>query len=169
MPETDHIYVLRDGHIIESGSYQELMKNDNYFSNLIQQFSNNNANGDDDADYGQTISDVDKKQKKTRYYSLNDQNVNIDNGDRKKSTMTTSKLIEKEVAQIGQVKLHVYGRYLKAISITWGIIILINYGLMQLSNAGSGVWLSVWSAESEQNDDMEHSDTMYYLTIYGLY
>ncbi|KAH9522434.1 Mrp-4p [Dermatophagoides farinae] len=143
LPETDHIYVLRDGHIIESGSYQELMKNDNYFSNLIQQFSNNNANGDDDADYGQTISDVDKKQKKTRYYSLNDQNVNIDNGDRKKSTMTTT------------------------ISITWGIIILINYGLVQLSNAGSGVWLSVWSAESEQNDDMEHSDTMYYLTIYG--
>jgi ABC-type glutathione transport system ATPase component len=143
LPYTDQIIVLKEGKISEMGTYRELLARKQYFSELIEQYSSNNKPEVEDKD-----------EKRIRAESKVNNDIQMDK----------TKLVEVEKAETGRVKFSVYFRYFKAISVFWCSLILLNYALMQVSNAGSSVWLAKWSNANDQGD----SRTAYYLTYYGL-
>lgn len=160
LPRTDHIFVLKNGTIIESGPYKNLIKDGNYFSNLIKQYTTSNVKEDEDKDG--TLKDKNEIKKKDETLI-----------DKKELNTKINKLVEKEAALEGQVKFQVYLRYLKAITAIWCITIIINYMLSQISNIASSLWLSKWSQDSVEssniNDkDEQQFDTMKYLLVYGV-
>lgn len=142
LPFTDQIIVLKDGEINEMGTYKELLAKKQTFFELIEQYSNNNESEGESN------------------YSNTEEKVKPDN----EIELDKTKLVEIEKVETGQVKLSVYLRYFKSVSIFWFTVIIINYALMQVSAAGSSLWLAEWSDESAKGDDR----TLFYLLIYGV-
>ncbi|CAG2113547.1 unnamed protein product [Medioppia subpectinata] len=97
---TDQIIVLTDGKIGETGTFDELMQRKGHFADLINQYSANSLNKEEEDD-----SVVKKK-----------------SGTVKETKADKSKLVEAEKAETGRVKYSVYFRYFKAISLFWCII-----------------------------------------------
>jgi len=114
LPLTDKIIVLREGSIGETGTFDELMARKGYFAELINQYSSNSLNKEEEEETGP------KKKSGTV-----------------KEAKGEKKLVEAEKAETGRVKYSVYFRYFKAISLFWCINTLINYALMQTTVAGS--------------------------------
>ena len=136
--------MLQNGQIIESGSYNELIEQDKYFANLIRQYSS----ADENTENG------------------NNENIPSENGTGNTLDFKVNKLVEKEEAQTGRVKIQVYIRYLKSISLVWCAIIAISYVLAESSNVSSSVWLSHWSKTA--SEVTERSTSISYLLIYGM-
>ena len=148
LPSTDKIIVLKEGQISETGTFNELMQRNGYFSELIKQYSANTLNKEED------IEEIEKK---------------IKSGTIRETDDEKSKLVEVERVETGRVKLSVYYRYLKAMSWIWFIVIALDYALMQTAYVGSSVWLSEWSeANDNKETDDPTDDTLFYLLIYGL-
>lgn len=144
LPYTDSIIVMKEGEIIELGSYNELLRQNNYFANLIQQYAHSESDNKDNKQ-----SEEDKLADKSK--------------DAANFNFKINKLVEKEETQTGRVKWSVYWRYLQAVTLFWWAIVTANYILSQVSSAGSSVWLSVWSRQAEN----DNSNAFYYLVLYG--
>lgn len=102
LPFTDSIIVLKEGQIIEYGSYSELLEQKNHFAHLISEYSVKESHSEETE--GKGNSEEDKLTEK-----------NKDAADLK----IGSKLVEKEESQIGRVKWSVYWQYLKVVFIPY--------------------------------------------------
>ncbi|XP_054168602.1 multidrug resistance-associated protein 1-like [Oppia nitens] len=140
LPSTDKIIVLKDGAVSETGTFNELIKFNGHFADLIKQYSANSLNKEE--------KEVENQTKKTK------------SGTIKETNNEKAKLVEVERAETGRVKYSVYFRYFKAITWFWCINVVVNYGLMQAATAAQSVWLSEWSTNENNN--------VYYLIIYGV-
>lgn len=76
-----------------------------------------------------------------------------------------NKLIEKERAQIGNVKWAVYKHYFKSIGIPLTVATIFLNVLYQAFNIGSSLWLSQWSSDRTIGNDTSRRDM--YLGVYG--
>ena len=142
LSKTDKIIVLKEGQISETGTFNELMERSGYFSELINQYSTNTSENEED------LSQIEKR---------------IKSGTIKETNTDKTQLVEKEMAETGSVKLSVYMRYFKAVSFMWCIFVVINYMLYQTTYVGSSVWLAKWSKTADSGEQ----DSVFYLTIYG--
>ena len=122
------------------------MESNGYFSELIKQYSNNTLETKEE--------DTEQIVKK------------IKSGSIKETNSDKSKLVELERVETGRVKLSVYSRYFKTISLFWCLIVITDYALMQGTQVGSNLWLANWS---NSNDNKEEDRTLFYLLIYGYY
>ena len=143
LPTTDKIIVLKDGMVSETGTFDELMQKNGHFAELINQYSANTLNQEEDKD---------ESEKKIKATTLRE----VD-GDK-------SRLVEVEKAETGRVKMSVYFRYFKSMSWFWCFNVVVTYALMQAANAGSSVWLAAWSTATETGSG---DSAFYYLIIYG--
>lgn len=161
LPYTDTIIVLNNGEISEYGTYEELMKQKNHFYDLIHQYSLNESNNSEE----NGINDNKKESKEGE-------------GKNNELNFKENKLVEKEETQVGNVKMSVYYKYMKAISTFWLVLFVGNYMLTQACSAGSSVWLSEWSKQNSKQINAtdsnsttiykpSSSDTFHYLWIYG--
>lgn len=92
LPFTDSIFVLKEGQIIESGSYGELLKQQGHFAHLISEYSHSEEAEEKSDDSEGKLAEMNKDA------------ANFKIG---------SKLVEKEDSQTGRVKWSVYWQYLK--------------------------------------------------------
>ena len=145
LSSTDQIIVLKNGSISETGTFNELMESNGYFSELIKQYSNNTLDKNEE-------KELDKIRKMSKSGTINESNID------------KSKLVEVERVETGRVDLSVYSRYFKSISWFWCFMTVLIHALMQSAQVGSSVWLSKWS---ESNDKGVIDKTMFYLLIYG--
>lgn len=150
LPFADTIFVLQNGQITESGTYSQLIEENNYFANLIRQYSSSEQNNSDDVP-------VDAK-------GATVENTAADAAP-STSNFTLKKLVEKEEAQTGRVKVAVYIRYMKALTTFWCLFIVISYIAANVCGAMANIWLSNWSRKT--GTITERSTTVYYLLIYG--
>lgn len=127
LPFTDSIIVLKEGQIIEYGSFNDLLEQKNHFAHLISEYSHSE----------ETEEKGDSEEDKLTEKNKDAADFNIG-----------SKLVEKEESQIGRVKWSVYWQYLKVIFIIYFIffvllIVFLNCSFSQCS--GASWWQSTTS------------------------
>lgn len=145
LPHTDHIVVLKEGRIIESGSYNQLIKiQDGHLADFMRQYSGSLTASDDQM--------LDKKEPEPVQCepteTVNATEVPIEK-------QATGKLIEKEKLETGSVVYSVYMSYFRAASFLWLATVTLAAIASSAFNVASNWWLSVWSSD-EPTHDSEH-------------
>uniref|UniRef100_A0A336KB87 ABC-type glutathione-S-conjugate transporter n=1 Tax=Culicoides sonorensis TaxID=179676 RepID=A0A336KB87_CULSO len=167
LPEVDSIFVLQDGQIIESGSYEELLEKNGHFSVfLLQHFQNTSE------DHSVKTDKQLRNFKEDKYFlpkldqpiikKYQDTDVS-DNQAKNKSVNTEEKfddndqnkdyrLIEEEKIETGNVKISVYNYYLKNIGWSLAVSTLLLNIFFQGFSIGSNIWLSRWSTDDRATE-----------------
>uniref|UniRef100_T1K4Y0 ABC-type glutathione-S-conjugate transporter n=1 Tax=Tetranychus urticae TaxID=32264 RepID=T1K4Y0_TETUR len=150
LSKVDSIYVLANGEISETGTFQELMDSKGDFSELVEEFTNLAAEPEEGE---QSLNEsLDKKE------TLKESSVPVDN--------KSKKLIEVESSETGKVRWSVYFEYFKMVSFFWFIMILISSVIANGLSLGSNVWLSAWTSASD-NANYTLDQTKMRLQVYA--
>lgn len=169
LPHVDHIVVLDQGRIVESGSYQELMaKESGYLVEIMRQYlSNNTEQGGtkQSQESGSSSSPIVVDQKKFEKILENEDKL-------MKSVMPKQelgRLVEVEKLETGEVNYRVYLSYFKNLSWFWLIFVVLAMVASAVFNIATNLWLSVWSSDAEdENRSKDTSLRMTRLVVYSV-
>ncbi|XP_049538582.1 multidrug resistance-associated protein 1 isoform X7 [Anopheles darlingi] len=195
LPETDKIYVLRQGEISESGTYKELMDRKGAFAEfLVQHLQEVNEEVEDLDEIKQQLESTGgpieildqlkrTNSKRSRSESTSEtgsvkdisrQNSTTDSNSslrrrisEKAPEVPKTKLIEQEKSETGSVKWEVYKHYLKSIGLTLSVATVLLNMVFQGFSIGSNLWLSRWSTDKQAENDTGLRDM--YLGVYGAF
>ena len=145
LPDVDRIYCLRNGKIVETGTYQQLLEAKQDFTELIEKFSFSNKNQSEVA-----TKDNEEKEKADVVKSQKD--------------TATKKLIDDEYMETGRVKFEVYKTFLKLLPTLGVCVALLSYVAAETSTVLSNLWLAAWS--NDKNSDLHHAESR--LMVYGI-
>ena len=178
LPEVDQIILLKDGTIINVGSFQFLMDNCEDFSELVQNFSETVV--EDEVLVHDFFEEQEKPLGLSRQFSRTSQSSSssrdrtystfstrrkrISSSEISKSRLDLSKLIHTEIAETGNVSSSVYCKFIKSLTPCWAIIIVINYMSVIGFDAGLNFWLAEWTDDLEQDNNKNR----FYLLVYGM-
>ncbi|KAJ9187772.1 hypothetical protein P3X46_003192 [Hevea brasiliensis] len=161
----DLIMVMRDGVIVQSGKYNDLMESGMDFGALVA--AHETAVGLVE-EAGATIpGENSPKPPKSPHAPSNVEEANGENEylDQHKSVKGTSKLIEEEERETGKVGLHVYKQYCTAAFGWWGVIAALLLSIIwQVSLMAGDYWLAYETSE-------ERSAVFYpsmFITVYAI-
>ena len=124
LPKTDYIIVLKDGKVSEQGSFKDLVEQKGEFANFILEYMSEASDAPDEVKEQLTMTLGENFVK--RQISTQQSVVSNDGTDEKKKPVEKKKeeepkvgekLIEKENAETGRVKLEVYGYYMKCLGL----------------------------------------------------
>nr|XP_029719887.1 multidrug resistance-associated protein 1-like [Aedes albopictus] len=184
LPHVEEIFVVKDGEISESGSYQQLLDQKGAFAEFLTQHIQDLDDEDEEMQILQeTLTDEASKNMVKRLVSVrsnqSDENVPRKRTSRQESRTSIKKdqpseaaprmdkatLIEKEESATGAVTLAVYIKYIKAIGLSLGLWSIIFSFITQGSGIYSSLWLTDWSEDPEAITDTSVRDM--YLGVYG--
>ncbi|XP_055339686.1 multidrug resistance-associated protein 1-like [Paramacrobiotus metropolitanus] len=192
LPQTDHIFVLANHTVSESGTYQQLLRNRGDFAEFLRTYLTEEDDEEETAQRdpetvsrkeqlleelgekrSRSDSNVDARRSSTasslkRVRSVLRQASKVSKKERETEKKAqpepiTGKLVEAEKAEIGGVKWTVYLTFIKHLSYRTAFMILIFYGGYSAIGAAASFWLSDWSRL--QNSDRKETD--YRLGVYG--
>lgn len=168
LPFVDRIYVMNDGTVQASGTYQQLQEQGVDFVGLLQAEAEEKTKGkaveaekatddqalaDDDVLEGGTGADVAAVETRVESGPL------VDDGEGEAALKEKGRLIDEEERNTGEVKSSVYLEYMRS---TGGLgllsLLVLSSLLFQGANLFDQVWLSRWSDSS--------GNTVFYLSIY---
>lgn len=159
LPEVDHIIVMKDGSISESGTYEELLKNRGLFSQLLVKYlleNTDNAKISENARAEMITKELKRLEKKqtdsVREKSeekeiLKKSKANTISVPKKTPASEANDLTGKEVSQVGSVGLEVHMNFVR----TMGMKFMAALALYIMSSAftlSSSLWLSDWSNDA---------------------
>ncbi|XP_053206592.1 ATP-binding cassette sub-family C member 3-like [Panonychus citri] len=145
LSKVDSIYVLTNGQITESGTYNQLMEAKGEFSDLVEQFTNRTVENDNE----QHEELINSKS------ALKKDSVKLQESIKDDKT----KLIENEESETGKVKWSVYFGYFGIVSIFWTSLIVLSHGLSNAFQLASDIWLAQWSSDSStQNTTLSSTE-----------
>uniref|UniRef100_A0A8C4NUQ3 ABC-type glutathione-S-conjugate transporter n=1 Tax=Dicentrarchus labrax TaxID=13489 RepID=A0A8C4NUQ3_DICLA len=188
LPQADHILVLVDGEITESGSYQELLSRHGAFADFIHTFAstedlsqeqligcvNKHVNCKTDIEmFGiQSIFFFIKLTCGLSIFSRGDTtNTNLQNmepvseTDQEQVPEDLGKLTEADKARTGRVRLEMYQKYFKTIGLAIIIPIVFLYAFQQGASLAYNYWLSMWADDPVVNGTQIDTDLK--LTVFG--
>lgn len=169
LPEVDHIIVLKDGHITESGSYEQLLKNRGLFSQLLVKYLLENAEGSnisEDArtdlitkelkrledklaeDVRESLLAKEQKKVQSKKDAKPDQKKTGDSGG-------PGNLTGQEVTQVGSVGLDVHLNFIRTMGMNFMVALAI-YIASSAFTISSNLWLSEW-ANDARNDSLKNN------------
>jgi len=158
-PRVDKIFVLKEGRIVEKGSYKELSKDKrSEFSRFLSVI-------DETGVKPSIIDDITEQLEEDVSGILDD---NIEASVRKlersgSSKKFDSKLMTVEERSVGHVGIDVYLYWARAAGSTWiPVILFVIFGAVECVNFLSTWWLTYWSSHGS-----EHNQT-FFLGFYGL-
>ncbi len=175
----DQIIVMRDGAVVEDGSYPELMARGGQFANLIAKFVNSSKdNADDVAGGAAADDDPDTSASKAKVEPTSSAAATAASSSSSSAVTLVkpaaaappkpagAKLIAEEERAVGGVALSVYARYIKSLG-GWstGVILLTLYVIDQGSNVLANWWLEFWSRES--SSPATNRGVGFYLSLYA--
>uniref|UniRef100_A0A182QBD7 ABC-type glutathione-S-conjugate transporter n=1 Tax=Anopheles farauti TaxID=69004 RepID=A0A182QBD7_9DIPT len=195
LPNTDKIYVLREGEVSESGTYQQLMDKKGAFAEFliqhlqevneeeenldeIKQQLENSVGGEEllsqlkrsnsKRSRSESTSETGSVKDISRQNSTTDSNTSLRRRTSEKvPDVPKTKLIEQEKSETGSVKWDVYKHYLKSIGLTLSVATVILNMIFQGFSIGSNLWLSRWSTDESAENDTSVRDM--YLGVYGAF
>ncbi|XP_055548416.1 multidrug resistance-associated protein 1-like [Wyeomyia smithii] len=184
LPFVEEIFVVKDGEISESGSYQRLLDQKGAFAEFLTQHIQELDEEDEEMKLLQEVltdesarqlvqrtisaqsSQSDERKPKKR---ISRQESRLSAGKEKPTALATqadkSTLIEKEESATGAVTLTVYLKYIKAIGLSLGLWSIIFSVLTQGSGIYASLWLTDWSEDPKAITDTSVRDV--YLGVYG--
>ncbi|NXA36024.1 MRP3 protein, partial [Eudromia elegans] len=146
LPQVDYIVVLVDGKVSEMGSYQELLKQNQAFSEFLRNYSLDEAIEEDEPTIVEEEEVLLAEDTVSIHTDLAD-NEPVTNEVRKQFLSCTNHLWCVTL----QVKLAVFWQYMKAVSPVISLIICFLYCCQNAAAIGANVWLSDWTNEPVVN------------------
>ncbi|KAG1678456.1 Multidrug resistance-associated protein 1 [Nymphon striatum] len=142
LPECDYVYMMKEGQIIESGSYSSMMESGKAFSELVAQYS-----------VGQEKErEVDELEEQTVIRRTN-----------------PGKLIDNEGIEEGKISGKVYIHYVMTVGKFLFVTMIIGFGVFIGLELAANQWLSIWSTKGVvQNGIVDINFNNYYIGIYAL-
>ncbi|CAF0948802.1 unnamed protein product, partial [Brachionus calyciflorus] len=158
LPEVDIIIMLENGNIIESGTYSDLIKENNHFSKFLNNVFVNNENQNE-----KEVNETEEKIDNTNLTFNEDNDV----GEILHDTEKSGNLIEIEKIETGNLKFKTVREYFKSTSFLMTFLFLIAYSVMNVFYALSSFWLTQWTNAnvSESGDTMTKT---FRILAYGL-
>ncbi|XP_058061275.1 multidrug resistance-associated protein 1-like [Anopheles bellator] len=183
LPFVENIFVIKDGEISESGSYQQLLDQKGAFSEFLTQHIQEMDETDDEE-----IKLIQESIKDEATQKIVERTLSVrssgSNGSRKKKRISRQEsrassnkeapmiqnldkatLIEKEESATGAVTWLVYKKYISAIGFQFGFWSVVFSIINQGSGIYSSMWLTDWSEDPEAITDTSVRDM--YLGVYG--
>jgi ATP-binding cassette subfamily C (CFTR/MRP) protein 1 len=166
-PRVDKIVVMRDGRIVEQGSYSELSQNQNsVFSKFLAVLEETGVAPNSIPDLDEAMSDEEEQseQQHTSGSPIGTASPSRKEADKDKLKKgSLSRLMTVEERSTGHVGTDVYFAWAKAAGGSWlPFLIVVCYGGVECIQVASKWWLTYWS---------EHGSTgnqIHFLTIYAL-
>eukprot|EP00536_Pseudo-nitzschia_multiseries_P002508 jgi/Psemu1/235755/estExt_Genewise1.C_340013 len=164
-PKVDRILVLKDGLIVESGTYSDLVsQNDSHFKSMLETFNDSmeteseiDLREAEDIDESSSVR-MSKRKSTTRKSSIKDQKI----------VEKTTKLItsEAEESRLGEVEWKVYNAWIQAAGGIWIVIPLVfAFTIQQLLDFIQRFWLvQFWGTSGEK----DRGSQLFYLSVYAL-
>ncbi|ETN62869.1 multidrug resistance-associated protein 1 [Anopheles darlingi] len=183
LPFVENIFVIKDGEISESGSYQQLLDQKGAFAEFLTQHIQELDDEDEEEIklIKETIKDEATQKIVQRTLSVRSSGSN---GSQKKKRISRQEskasakkevptiqnldkavLIEKEESATGAVTWTVYKKYISAIGFQFGFWSVVFSIINQGSGIYSSMWLTDWSEDPEAITDTSVRDM--YLGVYG--
>lgn len=193
LPQTDFVYVLKDGRIVESGRYQDLMANNSgYLAEVMQQHWANNSSSDQQkppaSDHEQLVASeaplgsassptrqAAKTTKSAESAETGAKEADILATTKTKTTKTkASRLIDVERVEMGSVNYRIYLSYFRAASYKCMLFLIVMFISAAAFNVATNVWLSIWSEDAAgptdaANDKQLKNQRLTVYTILGIF
>uniref|UniRef100_A0A1B6KLL2 ABC-type glutathione-S-conjugate transporter n=1 Tax=Graphocephala atropunctata TaxID=36148 RepID=A0A1B6KLL2_9HEMI len=196
LPETDVIVMMKDGQVVEMGSYRQLIKSKGPFADFLLQYLEeaDEPDGKLEEIREELFKDPSLRDKYTRAISVRSEEStktnslqrqvstesNTSGGPSSKTSLNKEnlekpgevgkkKLMTVEEAETGSVKLSVFLYYFKAIGMFTGILTIFCIILYQVFLVSTNLWLSQWSSDTSTvvNGTQDVSKTHLYLSVYA--
>ncbi|KAF9914155.1 hypothetical protein BX616_008850 [Lobosporangium transversale] len=155
LPQVDYVICMKDGEIVERGTFQELMANQGEFSSLmkahggIEDIDKDLEEVNDDNSVDSTIAGVSKATESSNNNEKKDVKEKEESG--KASTGPGGKrkgLMSQEERSTGSVDGKIYKAYISAAGGIYLLpLILLLLTLTQVTKVGNDLWLSWWTAD----------------------
>ena len=153
LPKVDHIYVMVDGTITESGKHAQLMVANGKFAEFVKEFSVGKAEAESapSSPVPESMSGPGLNRTVSRF-SDTERPESRQSGSEAtlESNIEARKLIDTEYMETGKVKMKVYLAYVKRISLI--SVSILCYILMQTTDAGNNYWLAQWANDGNATD-----------------
>jgi ATP-binding cassette, subfamily C (CFTR/MRP), member 1 len=138
--KADQIFCIKEGKIVESGTYEELVAGDGEFSRLLRKYTREEVE----------IEEIEEK------VAPEEEEAVVKPGRR------GNKLMEKEDRLIGSIPWRVYTKYARLGGGVWIIPgVLLAVAISNGVNVTTGVWLSAWTG------DRFHLQNKVYIAVYA--
>uniref|UniRef100_A0A8D3BVZ3 ABC-type glutathione-S-conjugate transporter n=1 Tax=Scophthalmus maximus TaxID=52904 RepID=A0A8D3BVZ3_SCOMX len=159
LPQADLILVMVDGAITESGSYQELLSRHGAFADFIHTFASTDG-------FFITLTFGSSTFSRGDTNNSNLQNMEpMSEADQEQVPEDLGKLTVVDKARTGRVKLEMYKKYFKTISLAIIIPIVFLYAFQQGASLTYNYWLSMWADDPVVNGTQLDTDLK--LTVFG--
>ncbi|PLW17293.1 hypothetical protein PCASD_18374 [Puccinia coronata f. sp. avenae] len=177
--QADELIMVRDGKIIERGTFQSVLANQGDLKKLIDDFGKNTSPDDIPDDLmpsdativpsdNSTSSSISKPRQESVALMKRPSVSTFKNGNRE--AMNTRKAPGKvsEHKEKGSVKYDVYKTYWRANGVSSVAIALASTIAQQLLSLVTTLWLKNWSSSNQNPSGAQEPHLGYYLGIYGL-
>ncbi|CAI0388766.1 unnamed protein product [Linum tenue] len=167
----DLIMVMRDGKIVQSGKYDELLGLGTDFETLVAahdtamelvEAGNNNSHGSEEngpkSPGGAPFSPG-------REAANSSSDNKVSSSEQPKSEQGTSKLIEEEARETGQVGLHVYKQYVTEAFGWWGVVAAVALSLVWQGSLMAGDY---WLAYETSADRATAANPTIFISVYAI-
>ncbi|KAH7838796.1 hypothetical protein Vadar_031269 [Vaccinium darrowii] len=161
----DLILVMRDGMVVQSGKYNDILESGVDFKALVSAHETSMEL----VEMGNTMPSENSPKSQKLSRGLSDHGV-VANGEensleRSNSNRGTSKLIKEEERETGRVGLHVYKQYCTEASGWWGVVMVLMISLLwQASLMMSDYWLAY---ETSEERAMVFNPSQF-ISVYGI-
>ncbi|TFY55007.1 hypothetical protein EVJ58_g8525 [Rhodofomes roseus] len=132
LDKADHIFVMKDGTIVERGSFEVLMKDSVTFSRMIEEYGN-----------------MEKEKVKAEAQAVEKVDESVALGASKESDVAQPQLMQEEERLTGSVSWKTYGAFFRyAGGLAWAPLLLLLVALMQGAQVANNLFLGYWTAGS---------------------
>ncbi|XP_054155714.1 ATP-binding cassette sub-family C member 2-like [Oppia nitens] len=173
LADCDLIVVLKNGKIISTGTYGQLLRDSNYFQQLIKQYFServdDNNNDDEDSKRNGSLETTvfnNNNNKKNIIPNTYDGEISIEQVNNNNNNNEHAQLIDEEGAQSGLITMKIFIKYVRSINIMFLLICLPVLTLYTTVNYGMNFWLAYWSKQVATGLDTRSS--LFYMIIFGV-
>ncbi|XP_028966394.1 multidrug resistance-associated protein 1 [Galendromus occidentalis] len=171
IPDVDYIVVLKEGEIVERGTYADLMNSGGVLAELLKEFDIDESRRVREERAAAVASkDGDSETPRRRAMSFGSEiarSMSIADsiaGDAEQQHLERFQLVAKETVETGIIKWSVYKNYFMHVGFALTFLALSFYIGFRTLDIVSGLWLSAWS----EDKDLSAGNRNYRLGIYAV-
>ncbi|XP_051817123.1 ATP-binding cassette sub-family C member 6 [Antechinus flavipes] len=162
LPQVDHIIVMADGIIAESGSYQELLQRNGAFVDFLGQSKQEDVNHSQEM----KLSEVKNSRNISESEAAGKPDSSMEDYHGKDSTTSRSQaegtkmagqLTQGDKVQYGRVNATLYLAYLRAVGTPICLSVVFLFLCQQVVSFSRGYWLSLWADDPIMNGTQQHT------------
>eukprot|EP00042_Codosiga_hollandica_P057927 m.865823 g.865823 ORF g.865823 m.865823 type:complete len:1554 (-) comp59720_c0_seq9:185-4846(-) len=178
LEEVDEIIVMKNGEIVEHGSYQSLIQDNRDFAKFLAEFATpisapTLSNSTPARGFKRSISQLTSTPPvRIAVAPSSGEHASahqIQKPQRSRASADSAgTLIKREEVEEGRVKWHVFQEYLAACGRATCIGVACSYLVTYGAQVATNVWLSIWSQRSDRDPEAVHANIHFYLIVYGV-